>query len=351
MRIASRPIGPGHPCFVIAEAGVNHNGDLTLAHRLIDAAAQAGADAVKFQTFRADRLVTAGTVKAVYQTETTGGDEGQQGMLSRLELSSEAHASLIGHAAERGILFLSTPYDPESLDLLVQLAVPALKIASTDVTNPPFLRQADSSGVPVILSTGMAGQEDVDMAVASLKNSSSEGRLAILQCTSQYPAPLDEVNLKVMMRYHARYGCPVGFSDHSQGLDACSWAVAAGAMLVEKHITLDRTLPGPDHRASIEPDELSRLTATIRAVERALGDGVKRIMPSEAANRAVMQKSLVARADIAAGERFTAALLACKRPASGLPPSAWERVVGRRAARTILADQPLHADDVEWEDD
>ena len=350
LTIAGRGIGQGYPCFVIAEAGVNHNGDIDLAHKLIDAAADAGADCVKFQTFKAESLVSPEARKAGYQLETTGAAETDQfSMLKALELSSEDHVALISHCRQRDIVFLSTPYDRDSLALLNRLDVAAIKIASTDTTNIPFLIEVDRSDRPVILSTGMCRLREVEEAVETLSATARTGRLAILQCTSQYPVPLEDVNLRAMATMADAFDCPVGFSDHSTGIETCGWAVALGASLVEKHMTLDRAMSGPDHRASLEPQEMRDLIRAIRRFEIARGDGRKRIMPSESGNKAVMQKSLMLTRDLAEGDRIDAADLVCKRPAGGLAPSLFSTVAGKVAARPLKADTPLRMADVRWE--
>lgn len=349
MDIAGRRIGAHDSCFVIAEAGVNHNGDLERAHRLIDAAAAAGADAVKFQSFRAGALVTDAADKAAYQKATTG-DGGQGAMLRALELSADDHRALIAHCAERGIVFLSTPYDSDSLALLCALAVPAIKVSSTDAGNLPFLREIAGTGRPVILSTGMCDLAEAARAVDALEPARAAGRLAVLHCTSEYPAPAEEANLRAMDTLRRAFGCPVGFSDHTTGIEVSVWAALLGANLVEKHFTLDRTLAGPDHRASLEPDELADLVATIRRAEAARGDGRKRVMPSEAANRQRVRRFVVARRDLAAGQTLVTDDLAAKRCAGGLTPDWIDRLTGRKLRRPVAADAPLSLADMDWED-
>lgn len=349
MNLCDRTIGTGQPCFVIAEAGVNHNGSLDLAHRLVDAAKTAGADAVKFQTFRTDALVTAQAARAIYQQVNTGRSDPQWAMLKALELTDAGHIELQAHCRQAGMVFLSTPYDRNSLALLDRLNVPAIKIASTDTTNTPFLRDADRIGRPVILSTGMCDMAEVAAAVAALDSARRDGRLCLLQCTSEYPAAPEELNLRAMATLAATFGTPVGFSDHSEGVDAALWATAAGAAVIEKHFTLDRSLPGPDHRASLDPDGLTAMVEGIRRVERALGDGVKRAMPSESMNRGPMRKSVVAARDLPTGTRLDEGDLACKRPGDGLPPIWLERLIGRPVRRSVPVDAMLQVDDVDWE--
>ena len=348
IEISGRRVGAGHPCLIIAEAGVNHNGDPRRALEMIDRAAEAGADAVKFQSFFADEIVTRGAPKAGYQRGTTDARESQYEMLRSLELHEEQQAELARACERRGILFLSTPYDLRSVALLERLDVAAYKIASTDTTNLPFLRAVARTGRPILLSTGMCDLAEVEAAVATVRAERENG-LALLHCTSEYPAPVGESNLRAIGSMARVFGLPVGFSDHTPGIEVAAWSVAAGACIVEKHFTLDRALPGPDHAASLEPDELAATVRAVRLLESALGDGVKRVMPSEAPNKPAMQKSIVARRAIAAGETIAEEALTCKRPANGLAPALWDRVVGRPAARAIEADETLTLDSVSFE--
>ena len=344
--IADKPVGPGCPCYVIAEAGVNHNGDMDLAHQLIDAAVDASADSIKFQAFVSEQLVAANAPKARYQIETTGQDGDQFTMLKALELSGEQHQSLKSHCDEAGITYLCTPYDEGSIDMLERLDVPAYKIASTDTTNDPFLRYLASKGRPAILSTGMSDLSEVGAAVDALE--AVGDRIVILHCTSEYPAPVDEANLKVIATMEAAFGCPVGYSDHTPGIAMAPWAVVAGACMLEKHFTIDRSLPGPDHPASVEPKELAELVQTVRRAEASLGDGIKRPTAGETANKAVMRKSLVARRDIAEGAVIAAEDLICKRPGHGLAPGWFDRVVGRRALRDLPRESVIGKDAIDW---
>ncbi len=343
-------ISSGNPCFIIAEAGVNHNGDMKLAHKLIDTAAEAGADAVKFQGFVAEDLVTPEAQKARYQVETTGQNGEQFAMLKKLELSKDQQKELKFHCDKTGILYLCTPYEEKSADLLEEIGVAAYKIASTDTTNIPFLRYIARKDIPVILSTGMSSLGEVEEAVNELKFHGLHGKIIILQCTSEYPAPVNEINLRAMKTMELAFGCPVGFSDHTPGIGASPWAVAAGACIVEKHITLDRNMTGPDHRVSIEPKELKELVRTIRDVEAALGDGIKRPMPSELSNKTRMQKSLVATRSLVAGETIQKTDLTCKRSGNGLSPKWFDRVVGRKAAKRIQKEGTLELDSIIWSD-
>jgi len=349
------PVSIGHflidtlkPALIIAEAGVNHNGELEKAFALIDAAVETGANAIKFQSYVTEELITVQTPKANYQKQTTDASESQYEMLKRLELSPEAQKELAEYCQSKNILFLSTPYDPPSLQTLLEIDVAAIKIGSSDITNIPYLRKLARCGKPVLLSTGMADMNEVKEAVQAFKQENFDDWV-LLHCTSEYPAPPEEANLKAIHTLQEAFGHPAGFSDHTPGIGVSPWAVAAGACVIEKHFTLDKSLPGPDHAASLEPVEMAQLVTVIRELESAMGDGVKRVMPSEAANKALVQKSLVARKQINQGETITEAHLACKRPASGLPPREWDRVIGKKAARTIEADQPVTQEVIVWE--
>jgi len=325
---------------IIAEAGVNHNGDLHLAQQLIDVAAAAGADMVKFQTFSADRLVTTNADKAPYQMRSTGRDESQYAMLRRLELSRDMHLDLIVHCKSRGIEFFSTGFDPASVDLLVELGATCFKIPSGEITNLPYLRHVGRYGKPVILSTGMATLGEIEGALAVLEQSGTRrDSITVLHCTTEYPAPMAEVNLRAILTIRDAFGVAVGYSDHTMGTEVALAAVALGASVLEKHFALDRSLPGPDHKASLEPAELASLVKAIRNLEQALGDGIKRPTESEVKNKRVARKSLVAACPIRAGETFTAANLAVKRPGSGVSPMCWDQVIGRRAARDFAVDE------------
>lgn len=346
--IGNNIIGDGYPCFIIAEAGVNHNGDMKIAHKLIDAAAKADADAVKFQSFITEDIVTPEAEKARYQVETTGQNGRQFAMLKSLELSRDQQKELKTHCDDTGILYLCTPYEVKSADLLERIGVAAYKIASTDTTNIPFLRYIARKGIPVILSTGMSSLGEVEEAINELKLHGLDGKIVILQCTSEYPAPINETNLRAMKTMEQAFGCPIGFSDHTLGIGASPWAVAAGACVIEKHFTLDRNMEGPDHRASIEPKELAKLIRTIRDVEAALGDGIKRPMPSELPNKTRMQKSLVATRSLAVGETIRGTDITCKRPGSGLPPIWFDRVVGKKTAKQIQKEEMLDLDSIIW---
>jgi N,N'-diacetyllegionaminate synthase len=329
---------------IIAEAGVNHNGDLDMARRLIDVAADAGADVVKFQTFSADRLVTRAADKAGYQVVHTGAHESQHAMLSRLELTGEMHEALITHCRERGIAFLSTGFDEQSVDLLAELGVDRIKVPSGEITNLPYLRHVGHAGKPIILSTGMATLEEVGAAIEVLEGAgTSRDRIVVLHCTTEYPTPMEDVNLKAMLTIRDTFGVAVGYSDHTVGIDVAIAAVAIGATVIEKHFTLDRRLPGPDHAASLEPGELRSLVSAIRQIERSLGDGVKRPTSTELRNRETVRKSLVAIKPIRAGERLSAANVAAKRPGTGISPMRWDEIIGSTAQRDYTPDELIDA--------
>jgi N,N'-diacetyllegionaminate synthase len=325
---------------IIAEAGVNHNGDLELAERLVDHAAAAGADLVKFQTFSASRLATRNAHKAAYQVESTGAAESQFDMLRRLELTPDMHRHLIEHCRKRQIGFFSTGFDLESIDLLLSLGQELFKIPSGEITNLPYLRHIGRLRKEVIVSTGMATLGDVEAALEALCAAGApRERITLLHCTTEYPAPMEEVNLRAMQSLRAAFGVAVGYSDHTPGIEIPIAAVALGATLIEKHFTVDRTLPGPDHKASLEPHELEAMVRSIRNVERALGDGIKRPTDSELRNRPIARKSIVARVNIARGEVLTSDKLGTKRPGTGLSPMLWDRVVGSVARRDYAPDE------------
>lgn len=336
----------GHT-FFIAEAGVNHNGDLNLAHQLIDAAAEAGADAVKFQTFKAEGVATPEAPKAEYQKRTTGSAGDQLAMLRQLEVPEEWYPSLIERCGTRGIVFLSTPHDWEAMDILDRYDVPAFKVGSGDLTNLPFLRRLAGLGRPIILSTGMGTLGEVEEAVEAIRGAGNE-QLAVLHCVTSYPAAVEDTNLKAMLTIEQAFGIPVGYSDHTQGTETALAAVALGATIIEKHFTLDRNLPGPDHQASLEPNELRELVHSIRLVERALGNGIKRPAPLEVEIQPVVRKSIVAAVDIPAGATIAEAMLTTKRPGSGIKPRYWENIIGQKAVEDIARDTLLRWEQISW---
>ena len=338
--IDGREVPRAGEVYVIAEAGVNHNGDVALAHRLVDVAADAGADAVKFQTFDPARLVSGTAASTPYQ-RARGGAQDQRTMLEGLTLPASAWAELQAHAVERGTTFLSTPFDLGSAELLVGLGVPALKVGSGELTNLPFLRALGSLGVPLLVSTGMGSGDEVAAAVAACSAAPS---LVLLHCVSAYPAPVAECNLRAIPAMAREHGIPVGWSDHTPGLTTALGAVALGAGLLEKHVTTDRTLPGPDHAASLEPGELADYVAQTAALAMALGDGVKRRMPCEEENAALVRRSWHAGADLAAGSVLADEHLVVLRPEDGLSPGVDLR--GRVLARAVAAGAPLTAADL-----
>lgn len=325
---------------IIAEAGVNHNGDISLARQLVDAAAEAGADRVKFQTFSADKLVTPDAKKADYQNQASNADESQHAMIRRLELTREMHEVLIEHCKSRGIQFFSTGFDPESIDLLVELGQDSFKVPSGEITNLPYLRHVGQYERPVILSTGMATMDEIEAALDILVLAGTpREHITVLHCNTEYPTPMIDVNLRAMLAIRDAFGVQVGYSDHTLGLEVAIAAVALGARVIEKHFTLDRNLPGPDHKASLEPDELKAMVHSIRNIEKAMGDGVKRPSPSEEKNKLVARKSLVAACAIVEGEVFSENNLSVKRPGNGLSPMRWDDMLGRKAPRGFEADE------------
>jgi N,N'-diacetyllegionaminate synthase len=324
--------------FIIAEAGVNHNGDIEIAKKLVDAAALAGADAVKFQTFKADKLVCRNAKKAEYQMETTDKGESQFDMLKKLELSPDMHEQLLSYCKQKGIMFLSTPFDVDSLQYLVQCGIDIIKIPSGEITNYPYLREAGKTGKKVILSSGMSTLEEVRDAVKVLKENGSAD-IVVLHCNTEYPTPYEDVNLKAMMTLKKELGVAVGYSDHTLGIEVPIAAAALGAEVIEKHFTLDRNMEGPDHKASLEPHELREMVRSIRNIELALGNGKKEPSNSEKRNIGIVRKSIVAKKDIAMGELFTEENLTTKRPGTGISPMEWNKVLGQRAGRHYSMDE------------
>lgn len=325
---------------IIAEAGVNHNGDIALAKQLIEVAAAAGADIVKFQTFSADHLVTVSASKADYQRRAGAADESQYTMLKRLELDHQAHQTLIEHCRQCNIEFFSTGFDIASVDMLISLGIQRLKVPSGELTNLPYLRHMGGLGHPVILSTGMATLGEIEAAIDVLMAAGvSRDGIVVLHCNTEYPTPMADVNLRAMQSIRSAFGVRVGYSDHTAGIEVAIAAVSMGACIIEKHFTLDRALPGPDHRASLEPAELKSMVHAIRNVELALGDGIKRPSASELHNKPIARKSIVAARPIRAGEAFSAENLAAKRPGTGLSPMCWDEVVGRIASRDYALDE------------
>lgn len=332
---------------IIAEAGVNHNGSMEMARRMVQTGAAAGVDYVKFQTFSADRIVSRTARQADYQrrnlgTDTAGADDSQYAMLKALELSGDNFAELAEYCRQCGTRFMSTPFDIESIDTLRALNMDYMKVPSGEITNLPYLRAVAAAGLPVIMSTGMATMPEIEQAVEALyKSGLSTDQLTLLHCTTEYPAPPADVNLRVMDTLRSAFGTRVGYSDHTEGIEISLAAVAMGAEVIEKHFTLDRTLPGPDHVASLDPEGLNALVRGIRLVETAMGHAAKTVSDAEMRNRLAARKSIVAAQPIAAGQLITADMLTVKRPGSGLSPMLWDSVVGTPATRDYSVDEPI----------
>lgn len=326
---------------IIAEAGVNHNGDLALAKELIAAAAAAGADLVKFQTFIAANIISRNAPKAAYQKGATDPQESQQEMVRKLELTRENHLELIAECEKQGIGFFSTAFDEDSIDLLEELGdADVVKVPSGELTNLPYLRYLTRHGKHVLLSTGMANLGEIEAAINVVEQAGTpRDKITVLHCTTEYPTPMEDVNLVAMVNIGKAFCVSVGYSDHTPGIEVPIAAVALGATVIEKHFTLDRNLPGPDHRASLEPHELKAMVQAIRNIEKALGDGIKRPSPSELKNKPIARKSLVAARPIKAGEPFSEENLMAKRPGTGISPMQWDEVIGRTAPRDFSEDE------------
>ena len=327
---------------IIAEAGVNHNGSIETAKRLIEKAADAGVDYVKFQTFKSEKLVSRHATKAEYQKANTDGEDSQLKMLQQLELSHSDHLQLIEHCNHCGVKFLSTAFDLDSIDFLASLNLDLWKIPSGEITNLPYLRRIAQKGGKVIMSTGMCTIEDIEMAVNVLiSNGTPRENITLLHCNTEYPTPWGDVNLRAMHDIAQRLNLPVGYSDHTQGIEVPIAAVALGATVIEKHFTLDNNLPGPDHKASLEPHALKAMVESIRHIELSLGNGVKEISESERKNIAIARKSIVAATHISAGEIFTEENLTVKRPGGGISPMRWDEIIGTVATRNYLPDEMI----------
>lgn len=324
--------------FIIAEAGVNHNGSIEIARKLVDEAALAGADAVKFQTFKAENLVSKDAKKADYQMETTDGNESQFDMLKKLELTPDMHRELIEYCSQKKIMFLSTPFDIDSLQYLLQCGIEIIKIPSGEITNYPYLREVGRTGRPVILSSGMSGLDEVKAAVNVLQEYGSRD-ITVLHCNTEYPTPYSDVNLKAMLTIKEALGVSVGYSDHTSGIGVPIAAAALGADVIEKHFTLDKNMDGPDHKASLEPHELREMIRQIRNIELALGDGQKVPSESEKKNIDIVRKSIVAKKVIKQGHIFTEENITTKRPGNGLSPMRWNEIIGQRAVRDFEVDE------------
>lgn len=326
--------------FIIAEAGDNHNGSRELAFRLIDKAVEAGADCVKFQTFVTEEVISKRAEKAEYQKAATGSDESQYQMVKKLELSFEQFRELQKYAEERDITFISTPFDIPSVEFLDSINIPCFKIPSGEITNLPYLIKIAETGRDVIMSTGMAELNEIECAINILREHGS-GDISLLHCNTEYPTPYEDVNLRAMLTLKEKFGVRVGYSDHTQGIEVPIAAVALGAEIIEKHFTLDHNMEGPDHKASLEPDELKQMVDGIRKTEKTLGNGIKTASPSEKKNIQIARKSIVARRDIKKGEILTEENLAVKRPGNGISPMRWYEVIGTKAIRDFSEDEMI----------
>lgn len=326
--------------FIIAEAGVNHNSSIELAFKLIDAAKEAGADAVKFQSFKAASLVSMKAEKAEYQKRTTDSNESQYEMIKRLELSFDDHIKLIEYCKSKNIIFLSSPFDSDSIDLLNNLGVDTFKIPSGEIINLPYLRKIGKLNKNIILSTGMADLGEIEDALDILiESGTKKENITVLHCNTEYPTPFEDVNLEAMLTIKNAFDVRVGYSDHTAGIEVPIAAVALGAEIIEKHFTLDKNMEGPDHKASLEPYELKRMIETIRNIERVLGDGIKKSSPSEAKNKFIIRKSIVASTMVKKGEPFTEENIGIKRPGNGISPMRWDEIIGKTAKRDFKIDE------------
>ena len=346
IKIGDRTIGPNAPCFVIAEAGVNHNGSVEMAEQLIVEAKRAGADCVKFQTFKAEQVITQDAPKADYQLKTTDPAESQIDMLRKLELNFDAYKTLIELCAKEDIVFFSTPYNRDDVDFLDELGAPAFKMASIHVAEPAFLRYAASKGKPLIVSTGMATLAEVDEAVRTLREAGNE-QFVLLQCTTNYPSRPEDANLLTIPTMRDAFDALVGYSDHTQSETACLVSIGLGACVIEKHFSLDKSLPGPDQSSSADPAEFAQLMVHIREAEAVLGSPQKGPMAVERVNARGMRRSIVAKQDIAAGATLTEEMLAFKRPGTGLRPALLDEIVGKRTRRALPGDTLLNWSDLE----
>ena len=326
--------------FIIAEAGVNHNGNMELAKKLIDAAVEAKVDAIKFQTFKTELCISKNAKKAEYQVENTGNaKESQFEMVKKLELTSQNHCELISYCKEKNITFLSTPFDSDSIKLLHELGLSTFKIPSGEITNLPYLRQIGGLNKKIILSTGMTNLGEVEAAIEVLvKSGTKRENISLLHANTQYPTPMEDVNLKAMITLKNAFGLDVGYSDHTLGIEVDIAAVAMGAKIIEKHFTLDKNMPGPDHKASLEPDELAAMVRSIRNIELALGDGLKHFSKSESENIKIVRKSIVAKRDIKKGEIFSEQNICVKRPGDGISPIRWDEVIGQISQKDYKQD-------------
>jgi len=345
IKIEDRLVGAGEPCFIIAEAGVNHNGDINLAKKLVDVAKDAGVDAVKFQTFKSEGVVIEECEIADYARENMGKNIKQIDMIKKLELKYEDFVELKRYCDKKGIMFLSTPHSYDAIDFLEPL-VPIYKIGSGDLTNLPFLEKIAKKGKPIILSTGMSNLGEIEEAVGIIKKTGCD-KITLLQCTTNYPTKMEEINLSVMETLKHAFKLPIGFSDHSLGINAAIGAVALGACIIEKHFTLDKNLPGPDHKASLEPDDLKAMVNNIRDVEKALGNGIKKPTKEEDEIKKVARKSIVAKTDIPEGTIITKDMLEIKRPGIGIKPKYYWEILGGKTKRTLKKGELIRFNDLE----
>ena len=328
--------------FIIAEAGVNHNGSIDMAKKLIDVAAEAGADAVKFQTFKTDKTVSRKAQKADYQKNTTDAGETQYDMVKKLELDVSTHKELMSYCLEKNIMFLSTPFDHDSIDLLDELGLKIFKIPSGEITNLPYLRHIGKLNKEIIMSTGMADIGEIEDALDILVNAGTDkNNITVLHCNTEYPTPMTDVNLRAMQTIANTFKIRTGYSDHTLGIEVPVAAVALGAKVIEKHFTLDKTLPGPDHQASLEPQELKLMIESIRNIEKALGDGIKKPSKSETPNKTIVRKSIVAKKAIKKGEILNEENLTIKRPGNGISPMRWDEIIGTIAQKDYEEDELL----------
>ncbi|MCW7462976.1 N-acetylneuraminate synthase [Leptospira limi] len=325
---------------IIAEAGVNHNGDINIAKQMIEIAKEAGADIVKFQTFQADAIASAKATRANYQIQNMKEDGSQLSMLKKLELDHSAHKELISYCGKVGIEFLSTAFDLKSLDLLKSLGITLWKIPSGEITNLPYLRKIGSFKEQIILSTGMSNLAEIENAISVLEKSGTERKnITVLHCNTDYPTPFEDVNLNAMNSIKSAFHVNVGYSDHTAGIEVSIAAVALGASLIEKHFTLDKNMSGPDHKASLEPKELKAMISSIRNIEKSMGNGIKVPSQSETKNITIARKSIIASKDISVGELFSEDNLTTKRPGTGISPMNWDLVIGQPAKRNFQADE------------
>lgn len=340
VRLGDRLVGDGESCFIIAEAGVNHNGDVNLAKKLIDAAREAKADAVKFQSFKAENVVIRKAPKAKYQKQTTGSAESQYEMIKKLELKEQDFKDLFDYAHRKGIIFLSSPFDKRSIDLLDKLGIPAFKIGSGEITNLPLISYIAQKGKPIILSTGMSTMAEIKEALQVINDEGTRD-IVLLHCITSYPAKVESSNLRVMRTLKRAFKLPVGLSDHTIGITVPIAAVALGAAALEKHFTLDKNLPGPDHKASLTPEELNQMIIVVRQVEKAMGNGIKSPTEEEEKIREVVRRSIVARVEISKGTLITEEMLDIKRPGTGIKPKYMNKVIGAVARCRIEQDELL----------